>query len=411
VRYKSLRTKKPTSLERTPHVKRLHPTTSRAASACLGCSESSSRHSSCRKRDLTSEEEASYSKINEDLNERAARIEALKADVVREAKIEAATRDLVGQVRTEKAQTFDADVIRSMARGETRGYTFEQRDVVKTSTGAPVPTSFYNQVIEQARLVGPMLETSTTLRTAGGENLQIPSQAGWSTAAITGEGTAISESDPTFNSFITLSAYKYSFLVQLSRELIEDSGVDILAFLAVQTGNALGFKVNNDLTVGSGSSQPNGIVTAAASAVTGTASGPTFTADNLIDLAYSLDGAARRLPGVGWMMNTSSLGVVRKLKDNNGAYIFSPALADGNDRVLSYPVFENPAMASNASATKSVIFGHLPSYYVRMAGGLRLDRSDDYAFNADLVTFRASMRVDGNLPQTSHVKFYKNANS
>jgi HK97 family phage major capsid protein len=128
-------------------------------------------------------------------------------------------------------------------------------------------------------------------------------------------------------------------------------------------------------------------------------------------LAYSLDGAARRLPGVGWMMNTQSLGVVRKLKDNNGSYIFSPALADGNDRVLSYPVFENPAMASNASATKSVIFGHLPSYYVRMAGGLRLDRSDDFAFSADLVTFRASMRVDGNLPQTSHVKFYKNANS
>ena len=363
------------------------------------------------KRDLTSEEEASYKKMNDDLNERAARIEALKADAEREAKIEAATRDLVGQVRTEKAQAFDADVIRSMMRGETRGHTFEQRDVVKTSTGAPVPTSFYNQVIEQARLVGPMLDTSTTLRTAGGENLQIPSQAGWSTAAITGEGTAISESDPTFNSFITLGAYKYSFLVQLSRELIEDSGVDILSFLAVQTGNALGFKVNNDLTVGSGSSQPNGIVTAAASAVTGTASGPTFTADNLIDLAYSLDGAARRLPGVGWMMNTSSLGVVRKLKDNNGAYIFSPALADGNDRVLSYPVYENPAMASNASATKSVIFGHLPSYYVRMAGGLRLDRSDDFAFSADLVTFRATMRVDGNLPQTSHVKFYKNANS
>ena len=363
------------------------------------------------KRDLTSEEEASYSKMNEELNDRAARIEALKADVVREAKIEAATRDLVGQVRTEKAQTFDADVIRSMARGETRGYTFEQRDVVKTSTGAPVPTSFYNQVIEQARLVGPMLETSTTLRTAGGENLQIPSQAGWSTAAITGEGTAIAESDPTFNSFITLGAFKYSFLVQLSRELIEDSGVDILAFLATQTGNALGFKVNNDLTVGTGSAQPNGIVTAASSAVTGTASGPTFTADNLIDLAYSLDGSARRLPGVGWMMNTQSLGVVRKLKDNNGAYIFSPALADGNDRVLSYPVFENPAMASNASATKSVIFGHLPSYYVRMAGGLRLDRSDDFAFSADLVTFRASMRVDGNLPQTSHIKFYKNANS
>jgi HK97 family phage major capsid protein len=359
------------------------------------------------KRDLTSEEEASYSKMNEELNERAARIEALKADAVREAKIEAATRDLVGQVRTEKATTQDADVIRSMARGETRGFTFEQRDVVKTSTGAPVPTSFYNQVIEQARLVGPMLDTSTVLRTAGGENLQIPSQAGWSTAAITGEGTAIDESDPTFNSFITLGAFKYSFLVQLSRELIEDSGVDILSFIATQTGNALGFKVNADLTVGGGSTLPNGIVPKASAGITGgTGVSGAFTADNLISLAYSLNGAARRLPGVGWMMNTASLGAVRKLKDNNGAYIFSPALSDGNDRVLSYPVFENPAMVDAATSAKSVLFGHLPSYYVRMAGGLRLDRSDDYAFNADLVTFRASMRVDGNLPQTSHIKVF-----
>ena len=364
------------------------------------------------KRDLTAEEESSYKKMNDELNERAARIDALKADAEREAKIEAATRDIVSQVRPEtRAPKGDEEVLRAMGRGELRGYTFETRDVVKTSTGSPVPTSFFNQVIEQARLVGPMLDTSTVLRTAGGENLQIPSQAGWSTAAITGEGTAISESDPTFNSFITLGAYKYSFLLQLSRELIEDSGVDILSFIATQTGNAIGYAVNAALTTGSGTNQPNGIVTAAASAVTGTTSGPTFSADDLVTLAYSLDGAARRLPGVGWMMNTASLGVVRKLKDNGGRYIFEPSLADGNDRVLNYPVFENPAMASNASATKSVIFGHLPSYYVRMAGGLRLDRSDDYAFNTDLVTFRATMRVDGNLPQTSHVKFYKNANS
>ena len=361
------------------------------------------------KRDLTSEEEASYQKMNAELNDRAARIEALKADAEREAKIEAATREIAGQVRpTQKAVASDADVIRSMARGETRSFTFETRDVVKTSTGSPVPTSFYDQVILQARLVGPMLDTSTVLRTAGGENLQIPSQASWSTGTVTGEGTAIGESDPGFNSFITLGAYKYSFLVQLSRELIEDAGVDILAFLATQTGNSIGYAVNADLTTGNGTNKPRGIVAAAGSGVLGTTAGGLFTADNLIDLAYSLDGAARRLPGVGWMMNTASLGAVRKLKDTSGRYIFEPSLADGNDRVLNYPVYENPAMASQASAAKSVIFGHLPSYYVRQAGGLRLDRSDDYAFNADLVTFRATMRVDGNLPQTSHVKYFIN---
>jgi HK97 family phage major capsid protein len=200
------------------------------------------------KRDLTSEEEQSYQRMNAELNERAARIEALKADAEREAKIEAATRDIAAQVRpAAQAVSNDTDVIRSMARGETRSFTFETRDVVKTSSGAPVPTSFFDRVIEQARLVGPMLDTSTVLRTAGGENLQIPSQAGWSTGTVTGEGTAIGESDPTFNSFITLGAYKYSFLVQLSRELIEDSGVDILGFLATQTGNAIGFALASRL--------------------------------------------------------------------------------------------------------------------------------------------------------------------
>ena len=361
------------------------------------------------KRDLTAEEEQSYQRINADLNERAARIEALKADAEREAKIEAATREIAGQVRpAAKAASTDAEVLRSMAKGETRSFTFETRDVVKTSQGSPVPTSFFDQVILQARLVGPMLDTSTVLRTAGGENLQIPSQAAWSTAAIVGEGTAIDESDPVFNSFITLGAYKYSFLVQVSTELLEDSGVDLLSFLANQVGNELGFRVNAGLTVGTGTNQPKGVVAAAGSGITGgTGVVGAFTADNLIDLYYSLNGAARMLPGVGWMMNGASIGKVRKLKDTAGQYVFQPALAaDAPDTLLGKPIYENPAVVDTAVNAKSVIVGHLPSYFVRTVGGIRLDRSDDYAFNAGLVTFRATFRVDGNLPQPSHIKYF-----
>jgi len=261
-----------------------------------------------------------------------------------------------------------------------------------------------------ARLVGPMLETSTILNTASGENLQIPSLSAYSTGTVTSEGSEIGESDPVFNNFVTLSAYKYSFLTQVSRELIEDSGVDILGFLAQQTGNAMGYAINNALTVGTGTVQPNGIVSRAGSAVTGTSLNP--TADNIIDLVYSLDGAARRLPGVGFMMNGTSIANVRKLKDNAGQYLFTPSLSsEARDLLLGHPIYENPAMASAASAVKPVIFGHLPSYYVRQVGGLRLDRSDDFAFSSDLVTFRATFRVDGNLIQQSHVKFFKSSNS
>jgi HK97 family phage major capsid protein len=99
---------------------------------------------------------------------------------------------------------------------------------------------------------------------------------------------------------------------------------------------------------------------------------------------------------------------MRSLKDSAGYYVFSPALnAQAQDLLLGYPVYENPAMSSPAANTKSVIFGNLKSYYVRQVGGIRLDRSDDFAFANGLVTFRAQIRLDGNLIQTSHVKFFK----
>ena len=365
------------------------------------------------KRDLSAEENEKYDRINADLDQRAKVIETIKADTEREFRALEAMKGLENQARPTgevRKDNSDVEAIRSLARGDIRSFEFEKRDVSNTSTGSPVPTSFYNQVIDLARLVGPMLETSTILNTAGGENLQIPSLSAYSTGTVTAEAGTIGESDPVFNSFVTLSAYKYSFLTQVSRELIEDAGVDILGFLAQQTGNAMGYAINNALTVGTGTVQPNGIVTRAGSAVTGTSLNP--TADNIIDLVYNLDGAARRLPGVGFQMNASSIANVRKLKDTAGYYLFSPSMSsEARDLLLGHPIYENPAMATAASAVKPVIFGHLPSYYVRQVGGLRLDRSDDFAFSNDLVTFRATFRVDGNLIQTSHVKYFKSSNS
>jgi HK97 family phage major capsid protein len=248
----------------------------------------------------------------------------------------------------------------------------------------------------------------TILNTAGGETLQVPSLATYSAGTLFSQGGTIGESDPAFNSFVELKAYKYGFLVQLSREMIEDSGVDILSFLADQVGNGLGYSVQAQLTTGDGSNKPKGIAAAAGSGVTGgTGVSGAFTADNLIDLYYSLDGAARLLPGLGWMMNGASIGAVRKLKDNSGQYVFQPSLSmDSPDMLLGKPVFENPHLVDQGVNAKSVIVGHLPSYFVRQVGGIRLDRSDDFAFNTDLVTFRATIRVDGNLPQSSHIKYF-----
>jgi len=365
------------------------------------------------KRDLSAEENTVYDRIMADLDQRAATIDTIKASVEREERAAEAMAGFEAQAKTETRGTDEAEMIRSLALGDVRSLSFEKRDITKSSTGAPVPTSFYNNVIEIARFVGPMLETSTTINTAGGENLQIPSLASRSVGTVTSEAALIGESDMAFNSFITLSAYKYSFLTQISREMVSDAGVDILGFLASQVGNSLGYAVNTALTTGTGTVQPTGIVTAAGSGITGgTGVSGVFTADNLIDLVYSVDVAGRTMPGTGWQMNGQTIGKVRKLKDSVGNYLFSPSLtAEARDLLLGYPIYENPAMVNAATSAKSVIFGHLPSYYVRSVGGIRLDRSDDYAFQNDLITFRATFRVDGNLPQTSHVKYFAGAAS
>lgn len=362
-------------------------------------------------RDLTAEEQQTYDRISAELDQRAAIIEQLKVDEERAARLDAIAREH----RTDEEPGGDADpdaeAIRALARGEIRSHTFEGRTVSKTSTGAPVPTTLYDEIILKARNTGPMLDPSVVrvLNTASGETIQIPSLSAYSSSStVTAEGAVFSSSDPTLNSFVNLGSFKYGFLIQVSREMVEDSGVDLLGFISDEIGNGVGYNVNAALTTGTGTVQPNGIVTAAGSGVTGTASAGAFTADNLIDLYYTLDGAARLLPGVGWMMNGASVGAVRKLKDGAGNYIFQPSL-DGNQRdlLLGKPVYENPHMSSAGTSVKSVLCGHFPSYFVRTVGGIRLDRSEDFAFSSDLITFRASIRVDGNLAQSSHILYYK----
>ena len=370
-------------------------------------------------RSLSAEEREFVDRTFAELDEKRATIDTLLEAEKREREIAESMRGLEDVARPVEARNAavesDADVLRSLLTGERRAHTFqfEKRDLARTTSNAPVPTSFSDAVIDQARLVGPMLDPSvvTVLNTASGEDLVLPSLASWSTAAIEAEAATIDESDPGFGK-TTLKAYKYAFLVQVSQEFLADSNIDVIGFLGQQAGNAIGYAVNNALTVGTGTVQPNGIVTASTLGVTGGTATATrgtggFTADDLIDLVYSLDGAARRLPGFGVMANGASIGAMRKLKTSSGDYVFVPSIQPGTpDSILGYSLIENPAMANAGSAGKSVIAGHFPSYYVRTVGGIDVARSDDFAFNTGQVTLRFQIRVDGNLPQTGHVKHF-----
>ena len=365
------------------------------------------------KREMNAQETERFEKLTAEIDQRKAFIDEYQTIAEREAR---AAQAAEGFTVASPASSDDNATLRRLAKGEIRSFEFgaEKRAGLTPSTsGAPIPTSFYDQVVMKAATVGPMLTTSKILNTSSGEIIQVPSVSGYSTGTLTAAGSAFSESDPTFNSFVNLAAWKYGYIVSVARELVEDTGVDLLGFIADQTGIGLGKSVNAALTTGTGTTQPQGIVTAASSAVLGgTGVSGAFTATDLINLVYSLDTVARRQPGAGFQMNNTSIAAVRSLKDNYGRFIFYPALsADKLDLLLGYPIYENPDMASPATGAKSVIFGDLGSYFVRTVGGIKLDRSDDYAFANDQVVFRASIRLDGALPQASHVQYFKGAAS
>lgn len=270
-----------------------------------------------------------------------------------------------------------------------------------------VPTSFYD------RLVAHLIETSgvlqagpTVLNTTGGEVIQIPKTTAHSSGAIVTEGAAIAASDPAFGQ-TSLGAFKYGCLIQVSRELLDDTGVDLEGYLSMQAGRALGNAFGAHMVTGTGTTQPRGIITDATVGVTGpvgttTSFGNQATVgmggDLLIQLFYSVIAPYRNSSSAAWLVKDSTMGVLRQIKATTGEYLVQGGIVGPTaETMLGKPIYTDPAMAAPGVSAASVVFGDFSQFFVRMAGGVRFERSDDFAFNTDLVTFRCLLRGDAAL--------------
>jgi HK97 family phage major capsid protein len=350
------------------------------------------------KRGLSAEENQKIARIEADIDSADTAIETARKLADREARASEAAASFAPSAP--ESRDSDGDILRAIAMGETRGHEFarEARTLVPSSN--TVGQSFYDQVFEIAQLVGPMLTVSEVFNTTSGENLVIPTVTATSTSGSVAAAGTISESNPTFSS-ITLGAEKYGALVSVAQELVSDAGFNITSYIAQQLGTSLGLQANSVLTTK--------LSAAAGSVVTGgTGVSGAASYENLIDLVYGIADGARVLPGLGFQMSKTGIAAARKLKDGAGNYIWTNSAVPGQPAtLLGYPVYENPNVAAVGTAAKSVLFGHLPSFKVRVAGGIRVDQSTDFAFNTDTVTYRGLIRLDGGLTHATHIGYFK----
>lgn len=342
------------------------------------------------KRGLDQAELEKINRIEADIHRADEALDVAKRNEERKLEVSEAARGFVPIAESRS----DVEIFRAMARGEVREHTFsmEQRATLIPSVNT-VPVAFLDRVYNLARLVGPYLETSEVFNRASGEDLRIPVMTAYPTAAESAAGAAISESEGTYNSLL-LQMTKQGFISKIANELITDAGFDLEANLVEQAGNAIGTRVN---------ALVHAAVTAVAG-VGGTAGTATaITADELIDLQFSADGLVRQLPGAAYMVNNSTLGAIRKLKDGQGQYILD-VVSGGPSTILGIPVITNPAVASIGTGTKPVFFGHWPSVKISTTG-LMTSVSTEAYFANDITGFRFTYRVGAGVALGSdHIK-------
>jgi HK97 family phage major capsid protein len=300
------------------------------------------------------------------------------------------------------------------------------RNTMSTTTGSEggftVDSEVATSVLDALKAYGGMRTVSTVIQTSGTGAMSFPTSDGTAEEGeIIAENADATDLDIAFGT-IGLPVYKFSSkVVAVPFELLQDSNVDIEAFVRNRLSTRLGRVTNRMFTVGTGTAQPNGVITAATIGVTAanaTSQVTAVTYDSLVNLQHSVDPAYRDQGNTRWMFNDTTLRELRKIKDDQARPIFVPGYESGNpegapDRLLGAPITINQHMANMAASARSIAFGDFSHYHIRDVMAVEMFRFTDSAYTKKgQVGFLAWMRSGGNLVDVGGaVKVFVNAAS
>lgn len=314
-----------------------------------------------------------------------------------------------------------AAIFAKWLRGGDRALSQDDWKIVNTMStttdaegGYTVPTTVATSIIDSLKAFGGMRDAATVITTSDGTPLNYPTSDGTSEVGeLLAQNAAASDGDVSFG-VVPLPVYKFSSkVVTVPIELLQDTAVQLEAFIRSRISTRLARAMNTYFTTGTGSSQPSGIITGLSAGKTG-ATGQTVTVlyDDLVDLEHSIDPAYRKL-GSRWMFHDTTLKAIKKLKDSEGRPLWLPDVAGSAPAtILGYEYVVNQDVAVMASSAKSILFGRLAAYTIRDAMAVEMYRFTDSAYaKKGQVGFLAMCRSGGVNTDTKAIKFYQNAAS
>lgn len=381
---------------------------------------------------MSAEDQAAYDKAEKDINPLDAQINTLERHAQRSAAYDKVDRSSIVAPPTsdkdERGGKGDADQEQRYARAfdtflrfGMEGLESDERKMVRaawrtdsearaqstvtTAGGYLVPEGYRNKLIERMKDFGAVQAVAEVLQTDSGNPLPWPTNDDTgNVGALLAENTQDSEQDLTLGT-AQLGAYKYtSKITRVSIELLQDSAVDLDRLIPRKHGERIGRILNQHFTTGTGTNQPQGIVTGATSGVTAAAVAA-ITGDELISLQHSVDPAYRNARS-RFMLSDTALMAVRKLKDGNNAYLWQPSVQAGvPSTLLGAGYVINQDMAVPAAAVKSVLYGDFEAgYVVRIVRGIQAIRLTERYADFFQVGFVSFCRADG---RTQDANAYK----
>ena len=276
---------------------------------------------------------------------------------------------------------------------------------VDANGGYLVPEEYDHRLIDILDEENVMRKLGTRITTSGEHKINIAATK--PAAALIEEGGALTFGDATFDQII-LDAHKLHVAIKVTEELLYDNAFNLENYIMQQFGKALANAEEDAFINGTGTGQPLGILAATGGADVGVTakSATAITADELIDLIYSLKRPYRK--SAAFLLNDQTLAAIRKLKDNYGQYLWQPSLQAGEpDRILGYAAYTSPYFPAVAAGKAAVAFGDFSYYNIGDRGTRSFAELKELFAGNGMVGFVAKERVDGKLVLPEAVKLLK----